>query len=178
MLRSEVGGIATVEVVVVVGVVVRIQWRSAVEVARRITTRRRRQDGIVTIIVEAVGVRAIVVTRTRRHAVDYPRLVVRTIPAEADGLKVFEGGEAVEFTVQFVVRHHRVDPGRIGTVGRDGNRNPSDAARAHSHVLPAVAVAIVGIEVNIEISTIGVVSDILNIIVDGDRIGIVGQHGL
>ena len=178
MIRGEVGRIATVLVMVVVGVVMRIHRRSAVEVARRITTRRRRHDRIVTVIVEAVGVRAIVVARTRRYAVDYPRFVARAVPAEADGLEVFEGSEAVELIVQFVVWHHRVDPGGIRTVGRNGDRNPSDATRAHSHVLRAVAVAIIGIQVDIEIATIGVISDILNIIVDGDRIGIVGQHGL
>ena len=178
MIRGEVGRIAAVLVVVVVGVVVRIHRRSAFEVSRRIATRRRRSDRIVTVIVEAVGVRTIVVARTRRHTVDHPRLVVRTIPAEADRLEVFESGEAVESTVQFVVRHHRIDPGGIRTVGRNGDRNPSDTTRAYSHVFRAVAVAIVGIQVDIEIATIGVISDILNIIVDGDRIGIVGQHGL
>ena len=120
----------------------------------------------------------IVVARTRRYAVDHPRLVVGSIPAEAHWLVVFEDGEAVEFTVQFVVRHHRIDPGGIRAVGRDGNRNSPDAARAYFHVLVGVAIAIIGIQIDVEIATVGVVSDILNIIVDGDRIGIVGQHGL
>ena len=178
MLRNEVGRIAAASVVVMVGVVVRIQRRSAIEVSWRIATRRRGQDRIVTVIVEAVGVWTIVVTRTRRHSVNHPRLVTRSVPAEAHWLEVFEGSEAIELIVQFIVRHHRIHPGGIGTIGRNGNRNPSDATRAHSHVLRAVTVAIVGIEVDIEIATISVVSDILNIIVDGDRIGIVGQHGL
>ena len=178
MLRDEVGRIAAIVVVVMVGVVVRIQRRSAIEVSWRIATRRRGQDRIVTVIVEAVGVWTIVVTRTRRHSVNHPRLVTRSVPAEAHWLEVFESSEAIELIVQFIVRHHRIHPGGIGTIGRNGNRNPSDATRAHSHVLRAVTVAIVGIEVDIEIATISVVSDILNIIVDGDRIGIVGQHGL
>ena len=42
MLWGEVGRVTAVIVVVVVGVVVRIQRRSAVEVSRRIATRRRR----------------------------------------------------------------------------------------------------------------------------------------
>ena len=178
MLRGEVGRIATVLVVVLVGVMVRIHRRSAVEVSRRITTRRRRHDRIVTVIVEAVGVRTIVVARTRRYTVDHPRFVARSVPAEAHRLKVFKSGEAVKLIVQFVVWHHRVDPGGIRTVGRNGDRNPSDATRAHSHVLRAIAAAIVGIQIDVEIATIGVISDILNIIVDGDRIGVVGQHGL
>ncbi len=177
MLRDEVGRIAAI-VVVMVGVVVRIQRRSAIEVSWRIATRRRRQDGIVTVIVEAVGIRTIVVTRTRRNAVDHPWLVTGTIPAEAHGLEIFKGSEAIELVIQFIVRHHRINPGGIWTIGRNGDRNPSDATRAHSHVLRAIAVTIVGIEVDIEIATISVVSDILNIIVDGDRIGVIGQHGL
>jgi hypothetical protein len=171
MLRDEVGRIAAIVVVVMVGVVVRIHG------VRSGSTRRRHRRTIAVVVV-AVFTRTIVVTRARRHAVDHPRLVTRSVPAEAHWLEVFEGGEAVELVVQFIVRHHRVDPGGVGAVGRNGDRNPSDATRAHSHVLRAVAVAIVGIEVDIEIATIGVISDILNIIVDGDRIGIVGQHGL
>ena len=178
MIGDVVGGIATVAVVITVGVVVRIHRRSAVEVSRRIATRRRRHDRIVTVIVEAVRVRAVVVARTRRYAVDHPRFSARTVPAEAHRLEVFKSGEAVELIIQFVVRHHRVNPGGIRTVGRNGDRNPSDTTWAYSHVLRAIAVAVVGIEVDIEITTIGIVSDILNIIVDGDRIGIVGQHGL
>lgn len=165
-------------VVVVVGVMVRIHRRSAIEVVRRIATRRRRQDRIVAVIVEAVGVRAIVVTRARRHAVDNPGLGVWPIPAETDRFKVFEGGEAEKLIIQFVVRHHRVDPRWIRTVGWDGNCNPSDATWANLHVLLGIAVTVVWIEVDIEIATISVVPNILNIIVDGDRIGIVGQHGL
>ena len=110
MLRGEVGRIAAVVVVVLIGVMMRIQRRSAVEVSGRITTRWRRQDRIVAVIVEAVGRGAIVVTRTRSHAVHHPRLVVRAIPAEADRLEVLKGGEAVELVIQFVVRHHRIDP--------------------------------------------------------------------
>lgn len=110
MLRDEVGRITAIGVVVMVGVVVRIQRRSAIEVSRRIATRRRRQDRIVTVIVEAVGVWTIVMARTWRYAVDYPRFSARTVPAEADRLEVFKGGEAIELIVQFVVRHHRVDP--------------------------------------------------------------------
>ena len=171
MIWGEVGRIAAASVVVMVGVVVRIH-------RRHVMSTRRRHRRTVAVVVVAVLTGAIVVARTRRHPVDHPRLGARTVPAEAHGLEVFEGGEAVELIVQFVVWHHRVDPGGIRTVGRNGDRNPSDATRAHSHVLRAVAVAIVGIEVDIEIATISVVSDILNIIVDGDRIGIVGQHGL
>ena len=178
MIWSVVGWITAVQVVVMIGVVMRIHWRSAVEVTRRIATRRRRHNRIVAVIVEAIRRGAIVVARTRSHAVNHPRLVVRSVPAEADRLKVLKSGEAVELIIQFVVRHHRIDPRWIRTIGRNRDGDSSDAPRAHSHVLIGIAITVVRIEVDVEITTISVVSDILYIIVNGDRIGIVGQHGL
>lgn len=178
MIRSVVGRITAIVVVVMIGVVMRIHRRSAVKITRRIATRRRRQNRIVAVIVEAVRRRAIVVTRTRSHTIDHPRLVVRSVPAKTYWFKVFESSEAVKLVVQFVVGHHRVNPRRIRAIGRDRDGNSSDAPRAHSHVLIGIAVTIVRIKVDVEIATIGVVSNILYIIVNGDRIGVVGQHGL
>jgi uncharacterized membrane protein YsdA (DUF1294 family) len=54
MLRMIVCRIAAIVVVVMIGVVMWIQRRSAVEEAWRITTRRRRHDRTVAVIVEAV----------------------------------------------------------------------------------------------------------------------------
>ena len=142
------------------------------------TGRRRRHHRTIAVIVVAVGAGTVVVTNTRTDVDDHPRLVAIAIPAETHRLEVFESGEAVELIVQFVVRHHRVQHRGVGTIGRDANRNPSDATRAHFHVLIGIAITIVRIEVDIEITAIGVISDILNIIVNGDRIGIVGQHWL
>ena len=112
------------------------------------------------------------------HVNDHPRLVAIAIPAETHWFKVLKSGEAVKLVAKFVVRHHRVGPGRIRTVCRDAHGDPLDATRAYSHILSGIAMTIIGIEVDVEIATIGVVSYILNIIVDGDRIGVVGQHGL
>ena len=178
MLRGEVGWVATVIVVVVVGVVVGIQRRSAVEVSRRIATRRRRSDRIVTVIVEAVGVRAIVVARARRHAEDHPRLVVRSVPAEAHGLEVFEGGEAVELIVQLVVGHDGVDHPSVETVERDVDGDSLDASGIHSDVFLGVVVAVVRVEVEGDITSIGVVADVLHVVVDRDRAVVIHHHGL
>ena len=179
VLGDEVGWIAAIAVVVAIGVVVRIHRRHVVRVSTvRTARRRRRQHRAVAIVVVAVVTGTIVVARAWSHVDDYPRLVAIAIPAEAYRLEVFEGGEAVELTIEFVVGHHGVCPGGVWAVGRNADRNPSDATRAHSHVLRSIAVTVVGIEIDIEIATIGVISNILNIIVNGDRIGVVGQHGL
>jgi hypothetical protein len=42
-------------VVIAIGVVIRVERRSAVEVAHRIATWRRRGDDVVAVIVEAIG---------------------------------------------------------------------------------------------------------------------------
>ena len=55
MLGVVVGRIATVIVVVVIGVVHRIQRTHPVEVSRRIAASRRRHHRTVAVIVEAVG---------------------------------------------------------------------------------------------------------------------------
>ena len=173
-----VGRIATVVVMVVVGVVVRIQRLHVVEVTWRIATWRRRSDRIVAVVVEAVRVGAMVVARTRTDKDDHPRLVAVTVPAEADRSEVLEGREAIELAVQFVVRHHRIDPGGIRTVSRDRHCDSSDSAGADSHVLSAIVASVIRIEVDEEVSPISIVSYILDIIVHRDRIGVVGQHGL
>lgn len=129
-----VGRIATIVVVMGIGVVVRIHdnvmWTSGTPTARR----RRRQHRTITVIVVTVFTGTVIVTRTRSDVDDHPRLIAIAIPAEAYGLEVFESGEAIELVVQFVVGHHRVKHGGIWTVGRDGDCNPSDAACADLHV--------------------------------------------
>ena len=151
-----VGRITAVGVVVMIGVVVRIQRMHVVEVSQRIATWRRRSDRIVTVVVEAVRIRAVVVARTRSDTEDHPRLVAIAVPAEAHRLEVLEGGEAVE------LRHC----------------DSLDSTGADSHVLSAVVAPIVRIEVDEEVSPISIVSNVLDIIIDSDRIGVVGQHGL
>ena len=131
----EVGRVATIVVVMGVGVVMRIHGRHVRSARAPTTRRRRRQHRTIAVGVVAVFTGTVIVARTRSDVDDHPRLVVITIPAEADRLEVFEGGEAVELIIQFVVGHHRVEHGGVGAVGRNGDRHPSDAACADLHVL-------------------------------------------
>ena len=101
-----VGRIATVAVVIAIGVVLRIHRRQVV----RVMTAWRRHRRAEAVVVVAVSARTVVVARTRTNPDHHPRLVVVAIPAEAQGLEVLEGGEAEELVIQLVVRHHRVGP--------------------------------------------------------------------
>ena len=179
MLRIVVGRIPAVVMVVVVGVVVRIHRRHAVRsIGAPATMRRRRHHREVTVIVEAVFARTVVVAHARSDMNHHPRLVVVAIPAEANRLEVLEDGEAEELVIHLVVGHHRVKNRGVQTVGGDVDCDSLDFAGADAHVLGGVGVTVVGVEIDAEITTIGVISDILYIIVNGDRIGVVGQHGL
>jgi hypothetical protein len=104
-----VGRIATVIVVIAIGVVVRIHRRHVMRVTRTMAWRWRHRWTI-TVIVEAEFARTGVVADARSHRDHHPRLVAIAVPAETHWLEVFESGEAVEFVTQFVVWHHRVGP--------------------------------------------------------------------
>lgn len=109
MIGVIVGRVATVIVVIAVGVVVRIHRRHVVRVTRAMAWRRRHRRTI-AIVVEAEVARTAVVADARSHLDHHPRLVAIAVPAETHWLEVFESGEAVEFVTQFVVWHHRVGP--------------------------------------------------------------------
>jgi hypothetical protein len=165
-----VGGVATVAVVVAVGVVMRIH-RGHVVAGRR----HRRTEAVVVV---AVVAGATVVARARRH-VDHDVVVrARAIPPVFERLEVFEGGEAVELTVQLVVGHDGVDPTRVGAIGRNLYFDSLNAAGVHFHVLPCVVVAVVGVKVEIYITPIGVVSNVLHVVVDRDRVVVVHHNRL
>lgn len=55
MHRMVVGRIATMAMMIGVGVVYRVEWRTTIEVTHRIASWRRRGDDVVAIIIEAVG---------------------------------------------------------------------------------------------------------------------------
>ena len=141
-------------------------------------TRRRGHRRAEAVVVEAVAARARVVARHRRHCDDDPRIDARSIPAEADGLEVFEGGEAVELIAQLVVRHHGEDHSSVETTERDVDGDSLDAAGIYLDVFLAVAVSVVGIEEEDDVSPIGVVADVLHVVVDRDRAVVVHHHGL
>ena len=159
--------------VVAVGVVHRIhRGRHARTVA---CGRHRRTEAVVVV---AVGARTVVVADARRHRDDHPALGARTVPEEVDGLEVLEGGEAVELIAQLVVRHDGEDVASVDAVQRDVDGDSLDAAGIHSDVFLGVAVAVVGIEVEGDVTPIGVVADILHVVVDRDRVVVVHHHGL
>ena len=109
MIGMIVSRIATVTVVIAVGVVVWIHRRHVVRVTRAMAWRWRHRRTI-AIVVEAEVARTGVVADARSHRDHHPRLVAIAIPAETHWLEVFESGEAVEFVTQFVVWHHCVGP--------------------------------------------------------------------
>ena len=154
------GRIATYAVVVTVSVVHRIHRAGFVT-----SGRHRRTEAV---IVVAVAARTVVVADARGHRDDHPALGARPIPVEADGVEVLEGGEAVEFIAQLVVRHDGEGAPSVDTTERDFQGDSLDMPRTYFHVFFVVAVTIVRIEVDRDITLIGVVSDVLHVIVDCD----------
>jgi hypothetical protein len=168
------GRIASVAVVVSVGVVVRIHRgrRCSGTVAGR---RHRRTEAVVVV---AVAARAVVDADARRRRDDNPALGARSVPVEVDGLEVLEGGEAVELAAQLVVGHDGEGVPSVDAMQRDVDLDSLDTTRVHSHVLFGVAVAVVRVEVEGDITPIGVVADILHVVDDRDRVVVVHHHGL
>ena len=140
--------------------------------------RRRRHRRTIAVVVVAVGAGAVVVVRTRRHGDDHPRFVAWSTPEEAERLKVLERGEGVEFVIQFVVGHDGEGIASVDAAGGDVDGNPFDAAWTHSYVLVGVVVAVVGVEVDVNVTPIGVVADVLHVVIDRDRVVVVHHHGL
>lgn len=153
--------------VVVIGVVHRVErrgWGSRT-VAR---TSRRRHRWAIAVIVVAVVAGARVDADPRRGADDHPALVARTTPVEAERLKVLEGGETVQLVVQFVVGHDGERNPPVDAASRDIDGDALDAARTDSDVLVGVVVAVVGVEVEVNVPPVGVVADVFHVIVDRD----------
>ena len=105
--------------------------------ARAVAGRRHRRA--IAVVVVAVDARAVVVADARRHRDDYPAFSARTVPEEVDGLKVFEGGEAVELVVQFVVRHDGEGVPSVDAIQRDVDLDSLDSTGIHSDVFLGVA---------------------------------------
>jgi hypothetical protein len=120
----------------------------------------------------------VVVARARPDVDDHPALVARSFPEEGDGLKVFEGGEAVQLIAHLVVGHDGEGVTPADAVGRDVDGNPLDAARAYLHPFFGIAVAFIRIEIEANAAAVRVVANVLNVVVDGDVVGVVGHHGL
>ena len=114
----------------------------------------------------------------RRGCDDDPALVARSVPVEADGLEVLDGGEAVELVVQLVVGHDGEGVPSVDAIQRDVNLDSLDSTGVHSDVFLGVAVAVVRVEIEGDVSPIGVVADILHVVDDRDRVVVVHHHGL
>ena len=122
----------------------------------------------VAVVVVAVAARTVVVAWTRYDVNHHPRFGTRPVPVEADRLKVLESGEAVELATHFIVRYDGERTVQVDAVGRDVNRDSLDATRTNLDVLLGVVVAIVGVKEDVDVTPIGVVSDILHVVVDRD----------
>lgn len=155
-----VGRIAAVVVMITIGVVHRIH-RTGFVAGRR----HRRTEAV---IVVAVAAGAVVVADARRHRNDYPVVGTRPVPVEANGVEVLESGEAVELIAQLVVRHDGESVSSVDKAKRDVHRDSLDATRTNFHVFFGVAVAVIRVEEERDITPIGVVSDILHVVVDRD----------
>ena len=155
------GRIAPDAVVVAISVVHRIHRRRH---SRTVGVHRR----TVAIVVVAVAARTVVVARARSDVNHHPRFGASAVPVEADWLEVLEGGEAVELATHFVVRHDGECTVQVDAVGRDVNRDSLDATRTNFDVLLGVVVAVVGVKEDVDVTPIGVVSDILHVVVDRD----------
>ena len=169
--------ITAVVVVIAVGVVHRVhRRRRSVVVTVAVTT------VVVTrteaVIVEAEGAGARVVVHQGRHGDDDPAVGARSVPAEGDGLEVFECGETVELIAQLVVRHDGEDRLPVEATERDVDGNSIDAAGIYFDVFLGVAVSVVGVEVEMDVTPIGVVANVLHVVVDRDRAVVVHHHGL
>jgi hypothetical protein len=90
------------------------------------------------------------------------------MPAEADRLEVFKGGETVQFAAHRVVRHERVDNVAVDGAARNLDFDSLDATGAHFHIFLNIFVTILGAEVDADVAPIGVVADVLHIVVDRD----------
>ncbi|KWW26295.1 MAG: hypothetical protein F082_116 [bacterium F082] len=156
--------------VVAVGVVDRVHRGHGVTVRRH-----RRAESVVVV---AVGARTVVVAHTWSDVDHHPGLSARAMPAEADGLEVLEGGEAVELAAYRVVGHDRVGEVTVDAVGRDLDSDSLDATGTDLHVFLGVGEAVVRIEVDADVTSIGVVANVLDVVVDRDRVVVVHHHGL
>ena len=120
------------------------------------------------VVVVAVAARTVVVARTRSDVDHHPRFGARPVPVEVDRLEVLEGGEAVELAAHFVVRHDGERAAHVEAVGRDVDSDSLDATRIDLDVLLCVVVAEVGLKEDVDVTPIGVVSNVLHVIVDRD----------
>jgi len=171
VIRVVVTVIIVVVVVIAVGVVHRFRMVVRIRTAR---THWR-----VISIVEVTRTHwTVVVSDRRTWTIHYVRTDMAAIPPESQRLEIFERGQREEFGTDFIVRHHRVVVRGIVTIVRDFHDYSVYAARTDSKILLGIIVTIVRLQIYVEISRIAFVADILDVIVQSDRIRRVGQDRL
>ena len=176
--RSVSARIPTIVVVIVIGVVMRIRGRKRAWSRSRTKAGGRRHRRHETVVVVAVIAGPRVEARTWRQDRHYPSRIARAVPREADWLKVLKRGEGVQVVAHFIVRHNRINDGWIQPIGHNVEGDSLDLARADLHVPVGVFGAVIGIEVDADISLIGIVSNVLHVVIDRDRVVVIHYHGL
>ena len=158
---------------VAIGVVLGVHRRR-----RAVIVAGRRHWRTEAVIVEAVGARTVVVSRAGTYFDDHPALVARPVPVETDGIEILEGGEAIELVAQLVVRHDGEGSPSVDATHREVDGDALDGARAHFDPFVGVAVAVVRVEVEGDITPIRIVADVLHVVVNRNRVVVIGDHGL
>ncbi len=130
------------------------------------------------VIVVAIATRTVVVARTRSDMDHHPRFGARPVPVEAYRLEILKSGEAVKLAAHFVVRHDGECAIQVDAVGRDIDSDSLDATGIDLDVLLGVVIAVVWVKENIDVTPIGVVSNVLHVVVDSDRVVVVHHHRL
>jgi hypothetical protein len=108
----------------------------------------------------------------------HPRFGARPVPVEAYRLEILKSGEAVKLAAHFVVRHDGECAIQVDAVGRDIDSDSLDATGIDLDVLLGVVIAVVWVKENIDVTPIGVVSNVLHVVVDSDRVVVVHHHRL
>jgi len=172
------GRVAAVVAVIAVGVVHRVHRRRYARAVTVASRRRGRHRRAIAVVVVAVGAGACVDANPRRGTDDHPTLGARSSPVEADRLKVLEGSEAVQLVAHLVVGHDGERNPSVDAVHGDVDGDSLDATGVDLDVLVGVVVAVVGVEVEVNVPSVGVVADVFHVIVDRDRVVVVHHHGL
>ncbi len=167
--------VVTVIIVVVVVIVVGVVHRFRMVVRIRTV----RTHWWVESIVEVTRThRTVVISDHRTRTIHYVRADMAAIPPESQRLEIFERGQRKEFRTDFIVRHHRVVVRGIITVVGDFHDYSIYAARTDPKILLGIIVTIVRLQIDVEIARITFVADILDVVVQSDRIRCVGQDRL
>lgn len=97
---------------------------------------------------------------------------------EAKWLEVFEGGEAVKIVTHFVVRHDSEWTMRNNAMSRNVDSDSLNASRIDSYVFLGIVVAVVGIKVDVYITPIGVVTNVLHVVIKRNGVVVVHHYRL